>query len=319
MRKEANYNIPIYSYFCPIELYGRIFSVIIKDLWYYSIIILVSFAFLASISSSSSYYYYLISFIMYTFISYFMIAWHEFGHAVMIIHENSGIVNMDLRVIEKSFFRIPSVVSHGYDTTNPQNRMIVLGGVVATVLYNPLINIVIYGLFASFLPKEILPKLLFFVCMPFLLFVNFLFFNQSSDLYKLKNIYCSDVFIDVKHALIKDIVEVAKNIAYYCIISTKKGYNYFFAISIPAKKSSCGIWLGNQLIVSSSIDTTINDLKSVPITKDDTNIWFSINGKSSLKDIIERFGFNSIHVLIKLKEKNLIHIKKVNNLTSNIE
>lgn len=310
MGQEINYNIPIYSYFYPIELYGRIFKIIIKELWYYSIIILVPLVFLESKSSSPTYLSCLISFFVYAFIAYFMIAWHEFGHAAMSIYENSGIVNIDLRVNKNGLFRMPSIVSHGYDTTNQQNRMVVLGGIVATGFYNPLINVAIYGLLTFLIPKENLPNLLFFICVPLLLLVDFLFSNTSSDLYKLSKIYSSGVFENNKYALIKDIVKVAKNIAHYCLILTKQQNQDLFANLIPVKKSNCGIWLGDQLIISSYTNEHINDLKSVCIEKAEINIWFSINDKRSLKYIIGRFGFNSIHVLIKFKEENLICIKK---------
>lgn len=220
MKQETCYNIPMCTYSYPIELYGRIFHLIVKELWYYSLIIFISFIFLI-LWSASSLYYSLSGFLIYTFVVFFMIAWHEFGHAVIIIHKNYGIVNMDLKFSKIGLLKVPSIVSHGNNTKNSQNKKIVLGGVVATVVYNPLINILIYGVLNLLLPKEVIPDILFFISVPFLIFLEYLSSNQSSDIYKLKRIYKNTYFTEDKFALLKDVVEVMKIIAYYCIITKK--------------------------------------------------------------------------------------------------
>ncbi|NLO30956.1 MAG: hypothetical protein GX120_10845 [Methanosarcina mazei] len=308
--RETYYKIPLYTYSYPIELFGIIFYYIVKEMWKYEFIIFIAFILL---SFSLNIYDSIFGFIIYSFIAFFMIAWHEFGHAIMAIHENYGIVNLYMKFDKKGPFIYPSVTHYKSIKEISSSAKVVLGGVVVTLIFNPVINIALYLILQRFLTAELLPGFGLLCGIPFIILCEYFSSNESADLYKLKKLYSSDSSSKKKLSLVKDILCTMKVVIYYSLGK----YRYFSEESlsklVPVKTFNSGIWLGNQLIVTLlknecsrlSSNPTLN---GIPIEKENINIWFSINNKRSVKYIVDKFGPNSLGMLANFREKYLINL-----------
>lgn len=307
MKLEKCYNLPIYTYSYPLELFGRIFYLIVRELWQYILIIFIPFLLIMALFSLNIYYP-IIRFILYAIIAFLMIAWHEFCHAIMIIHENSGIANIGITFTRKGLFTFPSIIHHRSTIENSNIHVITLGGVVGTVILNPLINAIIYIVMLNLLPKEVIPNILFLVTVPFINLVEYFYWKKSSDIYILKSFYGLKTYTKDRFRLIKDILYTMKTILYYCIGKTRYYSDESLSKLIPIKTYNHGLWLENRIIVASPNDKENNDLKSASIEKKDINIWFSINNKRTIKDIIDKYGLESLQILAKFREKNLMEL-----------
>lgn len=319
--QETYYQIPMYTYSYPIELFGITFYYIIKSMWKYGFIIFI--VFLAS-NFPLNPYDFVFSFIAYSFIAFFTIAWHEFGHIIMAIHENSGIVNLYLKFDKKGLFIYPSVAYYENSNGISSSARIILGGVVATLIFNPVINIALYFIVQQFLTAELLPNIFLFCGIPFVILFEFFSSNKSTDLYKLRKIYSSDCLSKKKLSLRKDILETVKVIIYYSL-----GKNRYFSEEslsklIPIKIFNSGIWLGNQLTVippknefSRLISTPT--LNSIPIEEDAVNIWFSVNDKRPAKYMVDKFGFNSLSTLANFRENGLVDLFYENDTSDTLK
>lgn len=314
--RETYYKIPIHTYSYPIELFGIIFYCIVKEMWKYGFIIFITFAVF-----SFNVYNFVSGFIVYFFIAFFMIAWHEFGHAIMAIHENYGIVNLYLKFDKKGPFIYPSV-SH-YENTKEisSSAKVVLGGVVATLIFNPVINIALYFILQRFLTVELLPGFCLLCGIPFIILCEYFSSNESADLYKLKKLYGYDSSSKKRLSISKDIIYTMKVVICYFL-----GKNQYFSEEslsklIPVKTFDSGIWLGNQLIVTlpknecSRLNSTPT-LNGVPVEKEAVNIWFSINNKRSAKYIMDKFGSYSLDMLANFLESGLINLFYENDKTA---
>lgn len=308
--REIYYKIPINTYSYPIELFAIIFYYIMKEMWKYEFIIFISFI---ALSFSLNIYDSVSGFIIFSFIAFFMIAWHEFGHAIMAIHENSGLINLYLKFDKKGPFIYPSVTCYKSAKEITGSAKVVLGGVVATLIFNPVINIALYFILQRFLTAKLLLGLGLFCGIPFLMLCEYFSSSESVDLYKLKKLYSSDSSLKKKFFLIKDVLYVMKVVIYYSL-----GKNRYFSEEslsklVPVKTFNSGIWFGNQLIVTlpknecSRLNST-STLSSVPIENEAINIWFSINNKRSAKYIVDKFGPHSLSMLANFREKGLINL-----------
>lgn len=250
----------------------------------------------------------LIRFVVYAFITFLMIAWHEFGHAIMIINENFGIVNIRIKFSRKGLFTFPSMIHHRSTIENPNTQFILLGGVVATVILNPMINVILYIAFITFLPKEVIPNVLLLFAIPFVNLVEYFSSKKSSDLYILKSLYGYKTHVGSRLFLFRDILYTMKIIVYYCIEKNRYYSDESLSRLIPTKRYNHGIWLEDRIIVASQDSEENNKLKSTSIEKKDINLWFSINNKRTVKDMVDKFGLESLQILAKFREKNLIKL-----------
>ncbi|MDW7728030.1 MAG: hypothetical protein SCH70_13165 [Candidatus Methanoperedens sp.] len=307
MKLEKCYSLSIYAYSYPLELFGRIFYLIFRELWQYLLIAFIPFILITALFSLNIYYS-VIRFILYASVALLMIVWHEFGHVIMIIHENFGIVNIGIRFTRKGLFTFPSIIHHGGTIETSNIHIITLGGVVATLIFNPLINVIIYIVMLNLLPKKVIPNILFFVAVPFINLVEYFHSEKHSDIYILKSLYGLKTYTNGRFRLIKDILYTMKNILYYCIGKTRYYSDKSLSKLIPIKIYNHGLWLENRIIVASPNDKENNDLKSISIEKKDINIWFSINNKRTIKDIVDKYGLESLQILVNFREKNLIEL-----------
>lgn len=279
-------------------------------MWKYEFIFLIIF--LAS-SFSLSPHDFVFGFIAYSFIAFFIIAWHEFGHIIMAIHENSGIVNLYLKFNKKGLFTYPSVAYYENSNEISSSARIILGGVVATLIFNPVINIALYFVLQRFLIAELLPSPIIFYGAPFILLLEYFSSNESADLYKIRKLYSTNCLSKKRLSLSKDILGTIKVITCYFL-----GKNRYFSEEsltklIPVKTFNSGIWLGNQLIVvppKSEFTRSTNPPtpNGIPIEKVATNIWFSVDNKRPVKDIVDKFGFHSLSTLATFRENGLVYL-----------
>jgi hypothetical protein len=314
--REIYYKIPIHTYSYPIELFGIIFYYTLKEMWKYGFIIFVTF-----IVFSLNIYNFVSGFMAYFFIAFFMIVWHEFGHAIMAIHENSGIVNLYLKFDKKGPFIYPAVTHYEKTKEISSSAKIVLGGVVATLIFNPVINIALYFMLQRFLTAELLPGLCLLWGTPFIILCEYFSSNESADLYKLKKLYSSYSSSKKIFTISKDILYTIKVVICYFL-----GKNQYFSEEslsklIPVKTFDSGIWLGNQLIVTlpknecSRLNSTPT-LNGIPVEKEAVNIWFSINNKRSAKYMMDKFGSYSLGILANFRENGLINLFYDNDKTA---
>lgn len=310
--RETCYKIPLHAYSYPIELFGIIIWYTLKEMWEYMLIIFISFIFVAfSFSLSISNFF--LGFITYSSIAFFMVVWHELGHAVMAIHENSGIINIYLKFDKKGLYVYPSIVYCKSDRDTLRSGKVVLGGVVATLIFNPIINILLYLILQRFLTAELLPGIFLFCWIPFVILCEYFSSNESADLYKLKKLYSSTFMSKRMLFLFKDVLYTMKVIVCYSL-----GKNRYFSEEslskfTPIKTFNSGIWLGNQLIITLSKNefnklNSIPTLNGIPIENEAVNIWFSINNKRTVQHIVDKFGPWSLDILANFRENGLINL-----------
>lgn len=315
--RETYYKIPIHTYSYPIELFGIIFYYIMKGMWKYE---LVSFIIFIVFSFSLNTYNSVFGFIAYSFIAFFMIAWHEFGHAIMAINENFGIVNLYLKFDKKGLFIYPSVTHYKSVKEISNSTKIILGGVVATLIFNPVINIALFFILQGFLAVKLFPGLYLVFIVPLLILFEYFSSNESADVYKLKKFYNLDSLSKKNHSLSKDILYTIKVIICYSLGKNRYYSEESLSKLIPVKTFNAGIWLGNQLIVTlpkneciELTDTPTFDV--IPIEKEAVNVWFSVNNKRPAKYVVDKFGFYSLSMLASFREKGLITLVYDNDKT----
>jgi len=187
--RETYYKIPMHIYSHPIELFGTIFYYIIKRMWKYELIL---FIMVIVFSFSHNIYNSVFCFILYSFIAFFMIAWHEFGHAIMYINENFGIVNLYLKFDKKGLFIYPSVTHYKNARDFSNSTKVILGGVVATLVFNSVINIVLFFILQKYLAAKLFIGFYLVIMIPLLILLEYFSSDESTDIYKLKKLYSLD-------------------------------------------------------------------------------------------------------------------------------
>ena len=239
--------------------------------------------------------------ILCTILLIFKMTWHEFGHAVMVIHEHLGIVRLYISFTRKGLSVNPSIAHFNNNYIGTSNkRAILMGGVVATVIFNPIINLILLLLLEIFLPINFLLILILSIAIPFSYFFNSLMHN-SSDIKKLEYSYGH---AGCKH-IIKDISHASLTIINYCIGRNKYLSTELLSDLIPEKK------YGEKTVTNSFYDNIAfvenNKLEKNHLEKKE-EIWRSINDSMTIKEIVDIYGIGSILTLAQLRDEDRIAI-----------